>query len=443
MSELEKSNEFREEDSLCVDGNEEVIQQLVDGMGEEIGSALIDRPPIPSFEGVDCGVEDLGVLEKVRGLLMSPSVSNWMEILRLIRSGGRAYGGRVVYDYVAEHLDSWPDEIREICVMENYLEFPLAYRLLVRGFLTGGIKLSDESCAEIVEGYPYLISLVSEGFHVEFNKLSYLRSLKVPKMFGGQMALIELELLRELNLKLHEGVNLDGVPNLVKLVIDRGFKNLDDEDLLRIQGLKKLRELILIQSLGEGSNLDILSDLPELESMNLYGGNDTWFRGLEKFTRLKRLRLFANSVFQFPKQLQFLEFKQVNDYQRFDVNNLVGLDCLEELKLTIGWKMENIERLASLPKLRKLTLVCSSYPKSFDFLNDIPSLKFLVLEAISKNFDFSRLANLSDLERLEIGIEDFDENDNEKENEIIGLLKMMLPEAEIIVREREHDSYVE
>jgi len=146
------------------------------------------------------------------------------------------------------------------------------------------------------------------------------------------------------------------------------------------------------------SEIEGLSQLKELQSLDLWGNNITEVKGLEELSKLERLNLGANQISEIKgiEGLIWLTHLSLGD----KISEIKGLEKLINLThLTLGRNISEIKNLANLKNLRILDLSKNqiSEIKGLELLTNIVNLD-LSSNQISEIKGLSSLRKLSSLE---------------------------------------------
>lgn len=141
--------------------------------------------------------------------------------------------------------------------------------------------------------------------------------------------------------------------DLESLYVDGMKKGLE-----HVQNLKKLK--ILTFRSVKMDNLNILTELNNLEELNLLFGS---YKNLESVSKLKKL-----------KSIEFSRVRQIPD---FDFLN--SLESLEKIEFEGMSKMEQIPNLSKLTKLKRIHIHNNLRLRDIKAIGEIPNLKCLQL----------------------------------------------------------------
>jgi len=223
--------------------------------------------------------------------------------------------------------------------------------------------------------------------------------------------LAELTNLTELHLGLASVISLEPLSDLTNLeVLDVYITHhywLNDLNFLR--KMSKLRELYLVIGFGEGTSLDALSGMTSLEVLDLrsrsYIADITPLAGLENLRVLR----FPDNLLQDITPLSGLTNLTVLDLGAYEENSWSDISDLSPLanmrELTIlnlaGMKITDLSPLAGLSKLQQLTLF-ETGNRSIDIVKTLPALTSLTLRANWALTDIRPLVDLPNLETLRL-----------------------------------------
>jgi hypothetical protein len=171
------------------------------------------------------------------------------------------------------------------------------------------------------------------------------------------------ELLSNTNLK-HFGIE-ETKSKAVDLSFIKEFKDLES---LYVDGMKKgldniryLKKLKTLTFRGvKMDNLNLLSELENLEELNLLFGS---FKNLESLANLKKIKS--------------IEFSRVRQIPNFDFLN--SLENLEKIEFEGMSKMEEIPNLSNLKKLKRVHIHNNLRLNNIKSIGNIPNLKLLQL----------------------------------------------------------------
>ncbi|ANH61430.1 leucine-rich repeat domain-containing protein [Dokdonia donghaensis] len=174
-----------------------------------------------------------------------------------------------------------------------------------------------------------------------------------------------------------------GIEETKSTAVDLSFiKEFKDLESLYIDGMKKglenvkhLKKLKVLTFRGvKMDNLDFISELNNLEELNLLFGS---YKNLESITKLK--------------QLKSIEFSRVRQIPNFDFLN--SLENLEKIEFEGMSKMEEIPNLSKLTKLKSIHIHNNLRLQNIKSIGEIQNLKLLQL-SFAENSKASERKNL-------------------------------------------------
>ncbi len=160
-----------------------------------------------------------------------------------------------------------------------------------------------------------------------------------------------------------------GIEETKSTAVDLSFiKEFKDLESLYVDGMKKglenvqyLKKLKVLTFRGvKMNNLDFISELSNLEELNLLFGS---YKNLESISHLK--------------QLKSIEFSRVRQIPNFEFLN--SLESLEKIEFEGMSKMEEIPDLSKLKKLKGIHVQNNLRLRSIESISDIPNLKLFYL----------------------------------------------------------------
>lgn len=160
-----------------------------------------------------------------------------------------------------------------------------------------------------------------------------------------------------------------GIEETKSTAVDLSFINeFKDLESLYVDGMKKglenvkyLKKLKVLTFRGvKMDNLEFLSDLNNLEELNLLFGS---YKNLESITKLK--------------QLKSIEFSRVRQIPNFDFLN--SLENLEKIEFEGMSKMEEIPNLSKLKKLKSIHIHNNLRLRNIKSIGEVQNLKLLQL----------------------------------------------------------------
>lgn len=173
---------------------------------------------------------------------------------------------------------------------------------------------------------------------------------------------------------------------------------------LRTLTLTGNKELETVPELGELSRLERLT----LDSDEMFQSKED----VEKLTHLKALKLRVTKKLSFLEPLQNLEELTIYSFQAtWDISGVAEFPSLKRLSLNAGSdfdhsytaSLEGLEALRMLP-LEELDLSGKPIYGPLDPVLEIATLRVLNLNgAFSQGTDYGKLANLTSLQRLDLG----------------------------------------
>ena len=174
-----------------------------------------------------------------------------------------------------------------------------------------------------------------------------------------------------------------GIEETKSTAVDLSFiKEFKDLESLYVDGMKKglenvkhLKKLKVLTFRGvKMDNLDFLSELNNLEELNLLFGS---YKNLDSLSKLK--------------QLKSIEFSRVRHIPNFDFLN--SLENLEKIEFEGMSKMEEIPNLSKLTKLKRIHIHNNLRLQNLKSVEGIPNLKLFQL-SFAENSKASERKNL-------------------------------------------------
>lgn len=176
-----------------------------------------------------------------------------------------------------------------------------------------------------------------------------------------------------------------GIEETKSKAVDLSFiKEFKDLESLYVDGMKKglenvkyLKKLKTLTFRGvKMDDLDLLSDLNNLEELNLLFGS---YKNLESVSKLK--------------QLKSIEFSRVRQIPNFDFLN--SLENLEKIEFEGMSKMEQIPNLSKLTKLKRIHIHNNLRLQDIKSIEEISNLKLIQL-SFAENSKAAERRNLID-----------------------------------------------
>ncbi|KAJ3100696.1 hypothetical protein HDU97_001983 [Phlyctochytrium planicorne] len=269
----------------------------------------------------------------------------------------------------------FPEEIGSLTNLESLIVEGLAVRQLPDSLARTQLKSLRINSNELSELSPVIAKLS----HLEILDLSYC------KLQSISLDLSPMRALKSLSLTQNQISSLDGIRNLPNLeILDLNLNVIEKKQALSGLGtLKNLRTINL-----SGNRIRAIpkefSDLPLLESINLFNNLLESIEGLQNCPRIQTLILSTNFLKRLPASVA-----QMTSIETIDlgINSLESLDGIENLVELTSLRCNNqkLERLPpSFAKLKKLTTLDLSN-NLLENANGFRNLPNLVSLDISQN----------------------------------------------------------
>ena len=199
-----------------------------------------------------------------------------------------------------------------------------------------GYKLNE---LDFLKDYPFIEQISVTSQTIKLSGLNYLTNLKSLSLINGK-----------------QKIDFSNFPNLKNCKIEWNNK------LKNINSCKKLSKLQITKFNTKDKNLIILSDLINLEKLNLIRTNINSLKGIEKLLKLEELEI------NFAKNIEYLsEIVNISDTLKIlylnncknikDYKDIAKLQNLYWLKLTKCNNIASLKFIKQMPNLKKLSFV--------------------------------------------------------------------------------------